>query len=1155
VKCLVARLLLIVSIAVVPALAFQVYTEREARHTRQQLVEDEGTRLVRLVASEQQRIVEGAEQVLTVISGSPAVQDDMPALCQRLLANLLEQSPRYSFAGVIGLDGHIICAPGPLDPGLDYSDRPYFQRALQTGAFVIGEYAVSRGAKRPAIHMARPFRHRDGTVGGVVVVALDLDWQAQQLKRIDLPPGAIVSVMDRNGTILARVPGDARFIGQQIPPRNRFVLEGSKVGIAAMTSLEGDRALMVAYSPLGAGPRDLAVGVGFDRETTFAAVDRADRNGPLLVVAGAGFALALTYMAGVQLIRRPFDRLLRVADQWRTGDLAARSGLPADSSEFGRLGAAFDGMAAALDARERSLRTALESTTDSVLVIDRAWRITYLNENAKAQVSGGRDLLGWDLWEAFPQTVFSAFGDGYRTAMDSGLPTQVEAFSPAFQRHFEAHAYPSRDGLTVFFRDVSEERRLEAALRRSEALFRATFENAGVGMTQAALEGTWLRVNDTMCTIVGHSREELVGQNFLDFTHPDDRDTDLVHRSALLGGQIETIVREKRYLRKDGTSVWTNVTVSLLPDGGDGPERIITVVEDISERKRVEVALRESETRLQLAREAAGFGVWDRDLVAGAGIWSEEEWRLHGLDPQPGAAPDHETWRASLHPDDRARVVADLEAALADSACRFDTDYRVVWPDGTVHWLLSKATVVRDAQGRAVRMVGLNMDVTASRETEAALRRLSSELEARVTREVAAREAAQTRAAHAERMQALGQLAGGIAHDFNNVLQGVSGAAALIERRPGDEAGVRRLARLAIEAADRGASVTRRLLAFGRRSDLHAEACDAAPLLSGLREILSHTLGAAIGVTVKLGASVPPLLADRGQLETALVNLATNARDAMPEGGRLMLSAETEIVAADGPALAAGLSCGLSPGCYVRLTIADTGTGMDAATLARAGEPFFTTKGLGAGTGLGLPMAKGFAEQSGGGLAVESSPGKGTTITLWLPAAPAGTIHGAAAPQTAHGATAPQTATDRAADAAESFGTGEATRVRVLLVDDEALVREVLAEHLENAGYGVIAAASGSDALALLAAGEAVDALVTDLSMPGMDGLAVIRAAQERRPGLPAVLLTGYAGDGASLAVGGAISGTFSLLRKPVSGEQLADRVRSLLAQRVTVGR
>jgi len=1139
VKSLLARLLLIVSIAVLPALAFQVYIEREARQTRQQLVEDEAMRLVRLVASEQQRIVEGAEQVLTVISGAPAVQDDIPALCQRLLANLLEQSPRYSFAGVIGPDGRSVCAPGPQDTGVDLSDRPYFRRALQTGGFVIGEYSVSRGAKRPVIHMAKPFRHRDGTIGGVAVVALDLDWLAQQLKRIDVPAGAIVSVMDRNGTILARVPGDARFIGQPIPPRNRFVLEGDQVGLAPMTSLEGDRTLMVAYSPLGAGGKDLAIGVGLDRETTFAAVDRADRDGPLLVLAGAGLALALTYIAGAQLIRRPFDRLLRVADQWRTGDLGARAGLPADSSEFGRLGAAFDDMAAALDARERSLRTALESTTDSVMVIDRAWRLTYLNENAKAQVSGGRDLLGQDFWEVFPQAVCNAFGDAYREAMHRGVPTQVDGYSVEFQRHFEAHAYPSRDGLTVFFRDVSEERRLAAALRRSEALFRATFDNAGVGMTQAALEGTWLRVNDTMCTILGRSREELVGQNFLDVTHPDDRDTDLVHRSALLAGEIETIVREKRYLRKDGSSVWTNVTVSLLPAGGDGPERIITVVEDISERKRVEAALRESETRLQLAREAAGFGVWDRDLVTGAGIWSEQEWRLYGLDPRPGA-PDHETWRASLHPDDRARVVADSTAALADSACRFDTDYRVVWPDGTVHWLLSKATVVRDAHGRAVRMVGLNMDVTASRETEAALRRLGSELEARVAREVAAREAAQARAAHAERMQALGQLAGGIAHDFNNVLQGVSGAAALIERRPGDEAGVRRLARLAIEASERGASVTRRLLAFGRRGDLHAEACDMAPLLSGLREILAHTLGAAIGVTVRLGARIPPLLADRGQLETVLVNLATNARDAMPEGGRLTLSADTEIVAADGPTFAAGLSAGLSPGRYVRLSVADTGTGMDAATLARAGEPFFTTKELGVGTGLGLPMAKGFAEQSGGGLAIESSPGKGTTITLWLPAAADETINGT-----------PQ----RAAAAVDPSGATEATTPRVILVDDDALVREVIAEHLESAGYGVIAAASGTEALALLAAGEAVDALVTDLSMPGMDGLAVIRAAHERRPGLPAILLTGYAGDGASLAVGGAISGTFSLLRKPVDGEQLADRVRTLLAQRVTSGR
>jgi CheY-like chemotaxis protein len=379
-------------------------------------------------------------------------------------------------------------------------------------------------------------------------------------------------------------------------------------------------------------------------------------------------------------------------------------------------------------------------------------------------------------------------------------------------------------------------------------------------------------------------------------------------------------------------------------------------------------------------------------------------------------------------------------------------------------------------------------------------------------------------------MQALGQLAGGIAHDFNNVLQGIEGAASLIERRAGDEAAVRRLARLAIEAAERGASITRRLLAFGRRSDLHAEALDVAALLSDLREILTPTLGASIDVRVGLEAGVPPPLADKGQLETALVNLATNARDAMPEGGCLTLSAETEIVPANGPTHAAGLA----PGRYVRLAVADTGTGMDPATLARAGEPFFTTKKLGDGTGLGLGMAKGFVAQSGGALIIDSSLGRGTTITLWLPASDSG-----AAGTAAHGGMG------------AAIAPLSSMPVRVLLVDDEDVVREVLAEQLKEAGYCVIAAASGTEALALLVAGEAVDALVTDLTMPGANGLAVIRAAQERHPGLPAVLLTGYAGDGAALAVGGAVSGSFSLLRKPVTGVQLIDRVSALLAAAV----
>jgi hypothetical protein len=312
---LLTRLLLIVAVAMLPALGIQAYTESEARRTRQHLVEDEALRLVRLVSTEQQRIAEGADQVLATIGGAPAVQDTIPALCQRLLANVLEQEPRYNFIGVIGKDGHTICAPGPFDHGLDGSDRPFFRRALQTGGFAIGDYAIGRVTGLPTIHMAKPYRNPDGTVAGVVVLGLDLGWLGKQLEKIKLPPGAVVSVMDRNGTVLARVPGGMQFAGQRIPAQNRFILQGSDVGLASMTSLEGDRALLVAYSPPDGDPKGLAVGVGLDRDATFAAVVQANRNGMLLIAAGAALALAMTAMAGRHLIHRPLERLLRTADR------------------------------------------------------------------------------------------------------------------------------------------------------------------------------------------------------------------------------------------------------------------------------------------------------------------------------------------------------------------------------------------------------------------------------------------------------------------------------------------------------------------------------------------------------------------------------------------------------------------------------------------------------------------------------------------------------------------------------------------------------------------------------------------------------------------------------------------------------------------------
>jgi CheY-like chemotaxis protein len=305
---------------------------------------------------------------------------------------------------------------------------------------------------------------------------------------------------------------------------------------------------------------------------------------------------------------------------------------------------------------------------------------------------------------------------------------------------------------------------------------------------------------------------------------------------------------------------------------------------------------------------------------------------------------------------------------------------------------------------------------------------------------------------------------------------------------------------------------------------LRAENIDAAGLLGDMAEILTHTLGGSVVCQVDVEAGVPPLVADRGQLETVLVNLATNARDAMQSGGLLTLAADDEAVA-EGQSHAAGLA----PGRYVRIMVSDTGVGMGRAVLEHATDPFFTTKDPGKGTGLGLAMAKGFAEQSGGGLCIDSVVGQGTRVMLWLPAA-----SGAAAPP---------------AEMLEA-GPSLVDRPRVLLVDDDATVREVLSVSLADAGYAVLAADGGRAALDRMATGERVDIVVSDLTMPGMDGLELIRAVHERWPFLPAVLLTGYVGDGATLAVGGAINGPFSLLRKPVTGMELADRINALLALR-----
>jgi signal transduction histidine kinase len=457
---------------------------------------------------------------------------------------------------------------------------------------------------------------------------------------------------------------------------------------------------------------------------------------------------------------------------------------------------------------------------------------------------------------------------------------------------------------------------------------------------------------------------------------------------------------------------------------------------------------------------------------------------------------------------------------LAGDIPDFVVESRLLRKDGAPVWVRKSISTTPGDAGQPKWIIKLVEDVTERQNAEDQLRRLNSELEERVRDEVRAREDAQARLALSEKLSALGQLAGGVAHDFNNVIQAVIGGASIIQRRAGDPA-ILRFAEMIDEAARRGASVTRRLLSLARRDDLRAAPVNVAALLKGMSELLTHTLGATIEIKLDIAEGLPATLADRSQLETVLVNLATNARDAMRDGGVITISAASESFTSEP-------SAELSPGAYVRFDVSDTGVGMDKATLRRALEPFFTTKERGKGTGLGLSMACSFAEQSGGALKVHSQPGRGTIVKLWLPVAEA--------------PTAQPEAREKAALSAFSGDR------RVLLVDDETTVRDVLACELIDHGYDVIQAGSGASALVLIDAGEKVDLIISDFSMPGMDGLALIQAAQERHKKLPAILLTGYVVDDAFHSVGAATAKcSFTLLRKPVTGTSLADQIATLL--------
>jgi signal transduction histidine kinase len=517
------------------------------------------------------------------------------------------------------------------------------------------------------------------------------------------------------------------------------------------------------------------------------------------------------------------------------------------------------------------------------------------------------------------------------------------------------------------------------------------------------------------------------------------------------------------------------------------------VAERTAELEASAARLRESEQRRSLALASGRMGSYDYDLVSGEQLWDEGQYRIFGV--EPGAfVPTSESVGALIHPDDRERLdTAAARAAVSGQA--YDCEFRIQRPNGELRWCVTSAAPTLDQAGRAVRLSGVTYDITERKRAEEGLQHLNEELEHRIEERTREREIALAQLFEAQKVDTIGQLTGGVAHDFNNLLMAVLGSLELLKKRiPLDDARSHRLLDNAVQGADRGAALTQRLLAFARRQELRPETVNVADLVAGMEDLLERALGPAVAIRTTVPAELPPVRVDANQLELALLNLAVNARDAMPVGGSVSILACQETLTSVGGTAPKGLS----PGSYVRISVVDTGTGMDEATLAKATEPFFTTKGPGKGTGLGLSMVHGLAAQSGGALEVSSEPGTGTTVELWLPQAKADT--------------APHAAEVLGVQPSNGLGDAVMQPCTVLVVDDDALVSTGTAAMLEDLGHSVIEASSGAQALAALRAnGRQIDLVITDHAMPGMTGLELATHIRKAYPGLAIILATGYA--------------------------------------------
>jgi len=770
----------------------------------------------------------------------------------------------------------------------------------------------------------------------------------------------------------------------------------------------------------------------------------------------------------------------------------------------------------------------VSSPSDAFLTMDAEWRFTHLNEQAEHLVARSEEsLLGKVAWEEFPEAAGGEFQRNYQLAKDERRMVAFESFYPPLNTWFLVRAYPSHEGVAVCFQDITALKRLEACRNDHCALLEQVAAGASISEVLAKAvtlietlhpasmvsilvrdeDGRWMRVAEAPSLPVAYNTA-IDGLEIGPETGSCGRamatgETVIVEDisvSPLWDGFHD--LAEKSGLRScwsipihagEGPAVGSFGVYSPEPCQPSAEElefvlasaRLVGIA---MERHRFREELRDKASLLNETREAIIVRSMDHRIQ----YWNKGAERIYGWSAKEAVGnPADELFYV-----DPEAYHAAFDALAASGA--WDGEFQHRRKDGSAFMASCHWTLVLDNLGKPKAMLGINSDITKRLDLEAKLHR-------------------------AQRLEAVGQLTGGVAHDFNNLLTVILGNSDMLSEKLAGQPALQRAADMISTAAQSGAELTARLLAFARRQALQPKAVDANKVLAGMDSLLRRTLGEDLHLETIRAAGLWMAMVDPAQLESAVLNLCINARDAMPEGGSLTL--ETANAAID--QAYADLHAEVTPGQYVLVTVSDTGTGISSEHLAKVFDPFFTTKAPGKGTGLGLSMVYGFVKQSKGHISLYSEVGHGTTVRLYLPRAEHGEEGAVVAP-----------ISDAAYRGTET----------ILLVEDSDSVRDTAEQQLHSLGYRVVSAASGETALAALLDHPDIVLLFTDVVMPGgMSGRELAEAARAIRPDLKVLFTSGYTEN--SIVHHGRLDPGVHLLHKPYRKTDLARKLRAVILE------